>query len=1335
MNEDLGLGVIVSMKDAFSQNAGHVESSMRSLDSTVAASSERMTRNMDRIQQGAMMMGAGLALMALPVGLIASTAATQKALGELSSLGVRDLRAIEDAAEAFTNTWAGSSKAEFITASYDVRSALSGLTDEAVGSFTAMAALTGKATKATTEEMVGTFTTTYGIFKPIMTELSDAEWARTFAGAMAQTVASFKTNGRQMADAIKNIGAVAASSNVPLQEQLAILGQLQTTMPGTEAGTLYKAFIMKAAEAGEKLGLELVGSSGRLKGVVPILQEIQGKFPDLSQAAAQVEIKKAFGSDEAVKFLLQMSQGVAALETNIRSVERAMRTGTAVTEEMARSMNLDIGARLKLVGQQMGNLAEILGRTLLPVVTPVLDAFGRVIVFFQDLARSAPGLTRVLLTLSIALGVVLAVYLLKKAWDTNFGGIRDSILGAWGRIKLVFGAIRELISSLTGGMGEMSAELAQKLEQAGLLGLVVTVFRVYYRVRQFLAGLRDAFARAFGQIRTILEPPVRALVAAFGRLLQAIGSVTRIFTVAADSADASVYRTLGATLGSVLGVIAKIGAFLLKFVVYGLVGVIEVIAWVVGAFARLAKAAVTAGVKAGQFLYKFFLPLRLLVESLRMVGRIAATLWRVLAGDLSVTDGLKAVGRAVVDYLATPFRWARDVVTGVWDFVRGLFGSFGRFVAGAAAGVLAALRSMPLVRTLSDVFGAVGRFLAGDTTFFEAGKRILVALGKGIWAAVTYPFDVLKRALGRLRSLLPFSDAETGPLSDLTASGAAILRTLAQGMTGVLGLPGRVLARVFARVRGSAVQGWQVLQSLGPSAVQAVAAPFTRIADAASGAWRRIAGMATTTWNGLQAGARRVGEWITAPFDGLAAAANSAFAGARRHADTLWQAVAGGRSVLDGLRAIGGVVESLVASPIERARDGIAGVWSVLRTGFSDVGRFARSAAADLLNVFRELPLAGTLAEAFSAARDFLAGDTTFFEAGRRMLMTLGQGIVSAAAVPFELFKRALGKLRSLLPFSDAQTGPLSNLTASGAAILKTLGQGMAGVLAMPGAVLGQAFHGMLSAAHAGWQQLRSLGASAVDAVAAPFHGIAEAASTAWIGITTTAADAWSGLRSMAQSAGQWMKAPFAGLATAASSAWDQVKAASSGAWEVVQSKVAGLARAAAESGQAVRANAAGGSTLLQKLAGGIAQAAALPGQAIAGALSWMNEGMRRIATPAMLTGTLALTPVVAGLVPQAGSPPLATEPRVVATRPAAPSQGSRLLAETRGSLAPGTGASGEPAGDDVRSILEALLGKLDALTDRPIDVSVTTLLDSRQVAQSVYRDIRERKIKNYETL
>lgn len=104
--------------------------------------------------------------------------------GELASLGVKDLNAIEHAAESFTNQWAGTNKAEFIGATYDVKSALSSLSDEAVGVFTNMAALTGKATKATTDEMVGTFTTAYGIFKPIMAGMTDMEWATAFSGAM-----------------------------------------------------------------------------------------------------------------------------------------------------------------------------------------------------------------------------------------------------------------------------------------------------------------------------------------------------------------------------------------------------------------------------------------------------------------------------------------------------------------------------------------------------------------------------------------------------------------------------------------------------------------------------------------------------------------------------------------------------------------------------------------------------------------------------------------------------------------------------------------------------------------------------------------------------------------------------------------------------------------------------------------------------------------------------------------------------------------------------------------------------------------------------------------------
>ncbi|MDP1465840.1 hypothetical protein, partial [Klebsiella pneumoniae] len=84
----------------------------------------------------------------------------------------------------------------------------------------------------------------------------------------------------------------------------------------------------------------------------------------------------------------------------------------------------------------------------------------------------------------------------------------------WEKVQLVFQGIRALVTSLSGGAGTMSADLAQKIEQAGLMGLVVTVFRIYYRVRQFLTGLWEAFSDAFGKIRAILEPAVRALMQA-----------------------------------------------------------------------------------------------------------------------------------------------------------------------------------------------------------------------------------------------------------------------------------------------------------------------------------------------------------------------------------------------------------------------------------------------------------------------------------------------------------------------------------------------------------------------------------------------------------------------------------------------------------------------------------------------------------------------------------------------------------------------------------------------------------------------------------------------------
>ncbi|MEN6358279.1 MAG: phage tail tape measure protein [Armatimonadota bacterium] len=862
MMGDLGLGIIVTLKDAFSRNAARVQSSMQSLDASVEAASENMTRNMGFIEKGTMMIGAGLALLALPAGLVASTAATQKALGELASVGVRDFRAMEDAAESFTNKWSGTQKAEFISAAYDVKSALSNLSDEAVGIFASMAALTAKATKATTQEMVGTFTTAYGIFKPMMADMSDMDWAKMFSGALSQTVASFKTTGPQMAEAIKNIGAIAAASNVPLQEQLAILGQLQTTMPGSEAGTLYKAFMMKVAEAGDELGLSFVDASGTLKGIVPILQELKTRFPDLSQAAAQVKLKKAFGSDEAVRFLLQMSAGMGQLESNIHTVEEAMESGTVVTEKMAQAMNIDIGSQYGLIRQQFTNLLEILGRTFLPVVLPIMHGVSMFILYLQNLARSAPGVTRVMLTLCAVLGlllvavgsvvsvigtvglllpavqagiaaigpvfagvcaaisasfwpvvaviaaVVLAIVLLKRAWETNFAGIRTVVLGTWSKVSLVFQGVLALIGSLRNGAGQMSADLAQKLQAEGLMGFVTTVFQVYFRVRQFLTGLWQAFSSAFSKVRAILEPAVRVLIGAFSELGKALFSVFGAFGKAGTAVNASSFQNVGVVLGRILGVIVQITAYVLKFVISPLVFIIRTVALVVRAVVWLGRTIVSAFIAAAPVVYKFYLPLRMLVQGLLMVGRVAWSVWQILTGQISVVDGLKSIGSAIYQFLTTPFLWVRDVASSLWTAIQsgaattmGALRTFFGGIVGSASTAWISIRGAAVSAFANIVSGL--RSLV--TNAFQSGRSIMTAVASGIRSAITAPYEAAKSALAKIRRLLPHSDALEGPLSTLTRSGSAMLEAFSSGISKASSLPSQALQQAFEFARSAAL--------------------------------------------------------------------------------------------------------------------------------------------------------------------------------------------------------------------------------------------------------------------------------------------------------------------------------------------------------------------------------------------------------------------------------------------------------------------------------------------------------------------------------------------------
>lgn len=121
--------------------------------------------------------------------------------------------------------------------------------------------------------------------------------------------------------------------------------------------------------------------------------------------------------------------------------------------------------------------------------------------------------------------------------------------------------------------------------------------------------------------------------------------------------------------------------------------------------------------------------------------------------------------------------------------------SLGAIISGVALGPLVAIVAAiiavvyafkhwdEITSILSGVFGKVFDFLGTlNKEFKKAGWNLMVAFANGIIKGISNAVDAVKGAVGKVRAYLPGSDAQVGPLSDLTASGAALMTTFEKGI-------------------------------------------------------------------------------------------------------------------------------------------------------------------------------------------------------------------------------------------------------------------------------------------------------------------------------------------------------------------------------------------------------------------------------------------------------------------------------------------------------------------------------------------------------------------------
>lgn len=373
-------------------------------------------------------------------GMIGPARAFNKSVNEVASLGTdaTALDALQKASKQFVMSYGGDA-AEIVRSAYDIKSAIAGLQGTELASFTVASATLARATKADAGTITSYMGTMYGIFKQQADKMGKAEWVEQMAGRTALAVQMFKTTGMEMSAAFTALGANAQAAGISAQEQIAVLGMLQSTMGGSEAGTKYKAFLAGVGNAQKELGLKFTDKSGNMLGMDRILEKIRGKFGDTLSVKESDMLKKAFGSDEAVSLIKLMLTQTGDLKQNIADLGQVNNMDKA--KEMAATMS---GVWGRLSGS-WDAVKISFGQRILPTINKVVGKLADFVAYIHKCIEIAPGLTTKiglvvvgLMLFGAVLGLVGAAFAFGKVVLMGFLVAGGPLIGLLGKLKMLF---------------------------------------------------------------------------------------------------------------------------------------------------------------------------------------------------------------------------------------------------------------------------------------------------------------------------------------------------------------------------------------------------------------------------------------------------------------------------------------------------------------------------------------------------------------------------------------------------------------------------------------------------------------------------------------------------------------------------------------------------------------------------------------------------------------------------------------------------------------------------------------------------------------------------------
>lgn len=402
---------------------------LKQVQSSVTGFAEKSKAAFTQIGGGALALaGTGMAIK----GALSPAIEMYDALNDAAAKGIDDqaLKAVQRDALRFSMTY-GASAVEFVKSTENINASIAGLAGNELPKVTKVAntlAFALRSTSAETAEFMGQM---FGNFSADAERLGKVQFAEQLAGKMVYMRKVFGTEMGTIKDLMEGARGVGTNYGVGLDEQLAVLGQLNRTL-GTEASSAYEGFMTGAIEGGKKLGLSFTDATGKMLSMPEMLIKLQGKYGKSLEGnlKAQAELDAAFGDSSAV--VKHLYGNVALLQRNI--TELGGSDGLKRTQEMAGKLVKPWDRFVQI----LKSVQTVIGLTLIPVLYPVLNRLADMGQTFARWMQLFPNIARVIGYAAMALLGFAAA-----------GAIANIVLGVSKLIKLGAIALWKSLTSVT----------------------------------------------------------------------------------------------------------------------------------------------------------------------------------------------------------------------------------------------------------------------------------------------------------------------------------------------------------------------------------------------------------------------------------------------------------------------------------------------------------------------------------------------------------------------------------------------------------------------------------------------------------------------------------------------------------------------------------------------------------------------------------------------------------------------------------------------------------------------------------------------------------------------